>query len=130
VEGPSRPGDYARVKLTEAAVSPTILLRLHFTERDRYQGKPLHEAVIEKCRELKIAGATVFRGLEGYGDTAEIHRSHVLRHDLPIIVQILDSAENIQRLVPILEEMMDKGLIAISNVNMIRIQRAKGAQSV
>jgi len=64
---------------------PAKLLRLLITERDRYQGKPLYEAVIEKCREMKIAGATVFRGLEGYGDTAEIHRSHVLRHDLPII---------------------------------------------
>src|SRR5579883_2722502 len=106
------------------------LLRLHFTERDRYQGRPLHEAVVEKCRELKIAGATVFRGLEGYGDTAEIHRSHLVRHDLPIVVQIVDSAENVQRLVPILEEMMDKGLIAISDVEVIRIQKAKGVQSV
>ncbi len=85
--------------------------------------------MIEKCRELKIAGATVFRGLEGYGDTAEIHRSHGLRHDLPIIVQIVDSAESIQRLVPILEEMMDKGLIAISDVNVMRIQKTKDAGS-
>jgi PII-like signaling protein len=106
------------------------LLRLHFTERDRYQGRPLHEAVVEKCRELKIAGATVFRGLEGYGDTAEIHRSHLVRHDLPIVVQIVDSAENIQRLVPVVEEMMDKGLIAISDVDVIRIQKTEGAQSV
>jgi len=106
------------------------LLRLHFTERDRHQGKPLYEAIIEKCRALKIAGATVFRGLEGYGETAEIHRSHVLQHDLPIVVQIVDSAENIQRLVPIVEVMMDKGLIAISDVNMVRIQKAKGPSSV
>lgn len=109
---------------------PAKLLRLHFTERDRHQGKPLYEAIIEKCRELKIAGATVFRGLEGYGDTAEIHRSHVLRHDLPIVVQIVDSPENIQRLVPILEEMMDKGLIAISDVSTLRIQKAEGAHGV
>ncbi|HLH39482.1 MAG TPA: DUF190 domain-containing protein [Bryobacteraceae bacterium] len=109
---------------------PAKLLRLHFTERDRYKGQPLYEAVIEKCRELNIAGATVFRGLEGYGDTAEIHRSHLVRHDLPIVVQIVDSAENVQRLVPILEEMMDKGLIAISDVEVIRIQKAKGVQSV
>jgi PII-like signaling protein len=109
---------------------PAKLLRLHFTERDRYQGKPLHEAVIEKCLELKIAGATVFRGLEGYGDTAEIHRSHLVRHDLPIVVKIVDGAENIQRLVPILEEMMDKGLIAISDVSVIRIQKTRGAQNV
>jgi PII-like signaling protein len=109
---------------------PAKLLRLLFTERDRYQGKPLYEAVIEKCCELKIAGATVLRGLEGYGDTAEIHRSHVLKHDLPIVVQIVDGAENIQRLVPIVEEMMDKGLMAVSDVSVVRIQKAKSAHSV
>lgn len=102
---------------------PAKLLRLHFTERDRHGGRPLYEAIIEKCRELKIAGATVFRGLEGYGDTAEIHRSHILTHDLPIVVQIIDSAENIERLLPVVEEMMDKGLIAISAVNAARIQK-------
>jgi len=109
---------------------PARLLRLLFTERDRYQGKPLYEAIIEKCRDLKIAGATVFRGLEGYGDTAEIHRSHVLKHDLPIVIQIVDTAENIQRLTPILEEMMDKGLIAISEVSMMRIQKTRVAPNV
>lgn len=102
---------------------PAKLLRLHFTERDRHGGRPLYEAIIEKCRELKIAGATVFRGLEGYGDTAEIHRSHILTHDLPIVVQIVDSAENIERLLPVVEEMMDKGLIAISDVIAARIQK-------
>jgi PII-like signaling protein len=105
---------------------PAKLLRLHFTERDRYRGKPLYEAVVEKCRELKIAGATVFRGLEGYGDTAEIHRSHLLTHDLPVVVQIVDSQENIQRLLPVVEEMMDKGLIAISDVSAVRIQKTAG----
>ena len=109
------------------AYQPAKLLRLLFTERDRHQGKPLYEANVEKCRELKIAGATVFRGLEGYGYAAEIHRSHVIRHDLPIVVQIVDSAENILRLVPILEEMMDKGLIAISDVSTARIQKVKDA---
>lgn len=109
---------------------PAKLLRLLFTERDRYQGKPLHEAVLDKCRDLKIAGATVFRGLEGYGDTAEIHRSHVLRNDLPIVIQIVDTPENIQRLVPVVEEMMDKGLIAISDVNMVRVQKTKSAPGV
>src|SRR5215467_10419089 len=99
---------------------PAKLLRLHLSEHDRYGGKALYEAIVEKCRELKIAGATVFRGLEGYGDTAEIHRSHLLNHDLPIVVQIVDSEENISRLVPVLEEMMDTGLIAISDVTVTR----------
>jgi uncharacterized protein len=109
---------------------PAKLLRLHFTEHDRHQGKPLYEAIVHKCQELKIAGATVFRGLEGYGDTAEIHRSHILTHDLPILVQIVDTEENIQRLLPILEEMMDKGLIAMSDVSVSRIQKAARAQDV
>jgi PII-like signaling protein len=109
---------------------PAKLLRLHFTERDRYQGKPLHEAIVQKCREMKIAGASVFRGLEGYGDTAEIHRSHLLAHDLPIVVQIVDSAENIQRLLPVVEDMMDKGLIAMSDVEIVRIQKTATSQSV
>jgi PII-like signaling protein len=106
---------------------PAKLLRLHFTERDRYQAKPLYEAIVDKCRELKIAGATVFRGLEGFGETAEIHRSHILTHDLPVVVQIVDTAENILRLLPVLEEMMDTALIATSDVNIARIQKTAGA---
>jgi len=104
---------------------PAKLLRLHFTERERYRGKPLYEAIVEKCREMKISGATVFRGLEGYGEAAEIHRSHLLAHDLPVVVQIVDSEENIQRLLPALEEMMDKGLISMSDVKMRRIQKTR-----
>jgi uncharacterized protein len=111
------------------APSPAKILRLHFSEHDRYQGKPLYEAIVDKCRELRIAGATVYRGLEGYGETSEIHRSHVLTHDLPIVVSIVDSAENVARLLPVVEEMMDKGLIAMSDVEMIRIQRSKTAKS-
>lgn len=102
---------------------PAKILRLHFSEHHKHHGKPLYEAIIEKCRELSIAGATVFRGLEGYGETAEIHRSHLLTHDLPIVITVIDSEDNIQRLLPVVEEMMDKGLIAISDVEMIRIQR-------
>jgi uncharacterized protein len=102
---------------------PAKLLRLHVIESDRYQEKALHEAILEKCRELKIAGATIFRGLGGYGETAEIHRSHLLGHDLPIVVHIVDSAENIARLLPVVETMLDKGLIAISDVSALRIDK-------
>jgi uncharacterized protein len=109
---------------------PAKLLRLHFTERDRYRGKPLHEAIVQKCREMKIAGATVFRGLEGYGDAAEIHRPHLLAHDLPVVVQIVDSEENVQRLLPVVEDMMDKGLIAMSDVKAMRIQKTASTQHV
>ena len=104
---------------------PAKLLRLHFSESDRFNGKPLYEAVVEKCRELKIAGATVFRGLEGYGETAEIHRAHWIGRDQPIVVTIIDTAENVERLLPVVEEMMDKGLIAASDVECIRVQKSR-----
>lgn len=104
---------------------PAKLLRLHFTEEDRHQGRPLYEAIVQKCLELHIAGATVFRGLEGFGDTAEIHRSRVLAHDLPIVIQIIDSEENIRRLLPAVEEMMDKGLIAMSDVMVRRVEKGR-----
>ena len=106
---------------------PAKLLRLHFTEQDRCNGKPLYEAIVEKCQELKVAGATVYRGLEGYGGSAEIHRTHILAHDLPIVVQIIDSAENIERLMPVVEEMMDKGMIAVSDVAILRIRSGENS---
>jgi uncharacterized protein len=109
---------------------PAKLMRLHISERHRYKGRPLYEAIIEKCLELKIAGATVLRGLEGYGGMAQIHRSHLLTHDLPIVVTIVDSAENIDRLTPRVEEMMETGLIAVSDVQIRRIQKSKVAANV
>jgi len=103
--------------------NPARLLRIHISEGDRFQGKPLYEAIVTKCRELKIAGASVFRGLEGYGESAEMHRSHLARHDQPILISIVDSAENLSRLVPVVEEMMDTGVMALSDVSVIRVQK-------
>jgi len=74
----------------------------------------------------KSPAATVFRGLEGYGETAEIHRAHWIGHDQPIVVTIVDTAENLARLLPVVEEMVDKGLIATSDVECIRVQKSKG----
>ncbi len=99
------------------------ILRLHFWESDRYQGKPLYEAIVAKCRELKIAGASVFLGLEGYGETAEMHKAHLVRSDRPVVITIVDTAENVGRLVPVVEEMIDTGLIAASEVQMVRVEK-------
>ena len=104
-------------------VKKAKLLRLHFCESDRYNGKPLYEAIVDRCRELKIAGATVFRGLEGYGETAEIHRHHLIKKDQPIVVTIVDTPENVGRLIPEVEGMMDTGLIATSDVEYMRIEK-------
>ncbi len=104
------------------------LLRIHISESDRRQGKPLYEAIVAKCRELKIAGATVFRGIEGYGETAEMHRAHLVRREQPIVIVIIDSADNLARLIPIVENMMDTGLMAVSDVEVVRIQKTATAQ--
>jgi len=101
---------------------PAKLLRLHFSESDRYGDKPLYEAVVDRCKELGIAGATVFRGLEGFGETAELHRRHLLHHDQPIIVTVVDTPDNIARLIPQLESMLDTAVIAVSDVEAIRIE--------
>jgi len=102
---------------------PAKMLRIHLSEQDKYLGKRLYEAIVEKCRSMSIAGATVFRGLEGFGDSAEIHRHHLFVHDQPIVITIIDSEENIQRLLPDLEEMIDTGLLAVSDVEAVRITK-------
>ena len=96
---------------------------MHFSEGDRYKGKPLYEAIVNRAKELKVAGATVFRGFEGYGETAEIHRHHLMAKDQPIVVTIVDTAENLARLIPEVEEMMDTGMIATSDVDYMRIEK-------
>ncbi len=103
--------------------APSKLLRVHFSETDRLGNKPLYEAIVEKCREMKIAGATVFRGLEGYGETGEMHRAHLVRHDQPIVVCIVDTAEKIARLAPVIEQMMNTGILAESDVQVVRVQK-------
>jgi PII-like signaling protein len=102
---------------------PARLLRIHISEGDRFEGKPLYEAIVAACRELKIAGATVFRGVEGYGESAAIHKAHLARRDQPVLIVIVDSADNLSRLVPVVEEMMDTGLMAMSDVNVVRVQK-------
>ena len=97
------------------------MLRIHFGEDDKWHDKPLYEAIVMKCRELDIAGASVFRGIEGYGASTLIHRSHLLwSSDRPIMISVIDSEPNIAKLLPVLDEMVGEGLIAISEVEVIR----------
>ncbi len=104
-------------------VKKAKLLRLHFGESDQYNGQPLYEAIVHRCKELQIAGATVFRGLEGYGESAEMHRHHLIKKDQPIVVTIVDTQENLERLMPEVEAMMDTGVIATSDVDYVRIEK-------
>ena len=104
------------------------ILRIHISEADRLKGKPLYEAIVAKCRELKIAGASVFLGLEGYGETAEMHKAHLVRSDRPVLITIVDTPENIERLIHVVAEMMDTGLMASSDAQMIRVEKKLAAQ--
>ena len=97
--------------------SSAQLLRIHISESDTHDGKPLYEGIVAKCREMGIAGATVFRGLEGYGESAE-KRKH------PIVITIVDSAERLNGLTPVVEGMMHTGVIAVSEVQVLRIQKS------
>ena len=108
------------------------MLRIHFGENDKWQGKPLYRAIIEKCRELDLAGATVFRGIEGYGASTLIHRTHLLSFssDAPIMVSVIDSQENLEKLLPHLDQMVREGLIAISEVEVIKYVDQGGVRSV
>ena len=104
------------------------MLRIHFGEDDQWRGRPLYRAIMERCRELDIAGATVYRGIESFGASTIIRRSHLLRFSsgAPILVQIVDTAENIQRLIPLLDEMVSEGLIAMSDVEVIKYVHQQG----
>ena len=106
------------------------MLRIHFGEDDKWHDKPLYEAIVIKCRELDIAGATVFRGIEGYGASSLIHKKHLLRSsDRPIMVSVIDTEEKISNLIPALDEMVDEGLIAMSEVEVIRYVHQEGVRS-
>jgi PII-like signaling protein len=107
------------------------MLRIHFGEDDKWKDKPLYRAIVEKCRELDIAGATVFRGIEGYGASSLIRRTHHLSfsHDAPVMVSVIDSDDKIQKLLPFLDEMVDEGLIAMSEVEVIKYVHQDGVRS-
>jgi uncharacterized protein len=106
------------------------MLRIHFGEDDKWQNKALYEAIVIKCRELDIAGATVFRGIEGYGASTLIHKRHRLfSSDRPIMVTVIDAEEKISKLIPALDEMVSEGLIAMSEVEVIHYVHQDGVRS-
>jgi hypothetical protein len=104
---------------------PGRLLRLHLSEHDRYNDRALYEAIVAKCLELGVAGVTVFRGLEGYGESSEIHRSHLLARDQPIVITIVETPEKTEQILPQLHDMLGSGVVAISDVEVIRIEAGK-----
>ena len=103
------------------------LLRIFVGESDKWHGQPVYEAIVLKARELHLAGATVLRGPMGFGKHSRLHTMKVLRlsEDLPIIVEIVDSKEKIDTLLPHIDEMVKEGLITLEKVHVITY-RANG----
>jgi uncharacterized protein len=99
-----------------------VLLRIFFGEDDKHDHLPLYEAIVLKAREMHLAGATVLRGHVGFGHSARIHTTKILRlsQDLPIVIEIVDSEENINRFLPVLDGMMGSGLITMENVKVLQ----------
>ena len=99
-----------------------LLLRIFIGESDRYEGRPLHEQIVNQARELDLAGATVLRGIMGFGAHSRIHTTKILRlsQDMPLIIEIVDSEEYINRLLPHLDDMIDEGLVTLEKVRILK----------
>jgi PII-like signaling protein len=99
-----------------------VLLRIYFGEADRYEHQALYEAIVHKAREMHLAGATVLRGPMGFGHSSRMHTAKVLRlsFDLPIVIEIVDTDEQINGFLPVLETMMASGLITLEKVQVLQ----------
>jgi uncharacterized protein len=103
------------------------LMRIHIGESDKWHGKSLHEAIVEMLRKEGFSGATVLRGVAGYGGSSIYHTDKILRlsQDLPIVVEVVEYAERIEKLLPRLDEMVEGGLITLEKVRVILYRAAK-----
>ena len=96
------------------------LLRVFIGESDKHEGKPLFEWIVQKAREHGLAGATVLRGLEGFGAHSRLHTAKILRlsSDLPIVVEIVDTEEKIEAFLPVIDDAVDEGLATVERVEV------------
>lgn len=101
------------------------LLRIFIGESDKHEGKPLYQWIVRKAREMGLAGATVLRGMEGFGAKSRLHTTKILRlsSDLPIVVEIVDTEEKINTLLPVIDEVIHEGLATLEKVR-IRLYRS------
>jgi len=107
-----------------------VLLRVFLGESDRWEGKPLYEAIVLKAREMHLAGATVLRGPMGFGKSSRLHTAKILRlsMDLPLVIEMVDAEDKIRAFLPVLEEMMKGGLVTLEKVQVLHY-RANEARS-
>ena len=102
-------------------------IRIYIGESDQWDGKPLATAIVERCRREGLAGATVLRGIQGFGANSRIHTTHILdlSTDLPLVIEIVDKEERINKFLPLLDEMVTEGLITQEDVHIFKYTHAK-----
>lgn len=103
------------------------LLRIFIGESDTWHGKPLYQAIVERVREEGLAGATVLRGIEGFGAHSRIHTTRILRlsEDLPVVIEIVDTPDRIERVRPLLDEMVKEGMVTLERVEIIAYRASR-----
>lgn len=103
------------------------LLRVFIGESDTWHGKPLYQAIVQRLRAEGLAGATVVRAIEGFGAKSHLHTSRLLRlsEDLPLVIEVVDTADNIQRALPMLDEMIADGLVTLESVKVVTYRAAQ-----
>jgi PII-like signaling protein len=99
-----------------------VLLRIFIGENDKFHGRPLYEAIVLKAREMHLAGATVLRGPMGFGRASRLHTTKILRlsFDLPTVIEIVDSEDKIDAFLPVLDGMMQSGLVTLEKIKVLR----------
>jgi hypothetical protein len=107
-----------------------LLLRVFLGESDKYGHQPLYEAIVLKAREAHLAGATVIRCPMGFGKSSRLHTAKILRlsGDLPMVIEIVDSEQKVRAFLPVLQGMMDSGLITIEKVEVVQYGKPKGSE--
>jgi len=107
-----------------------ILLRVFLGETDKHDGRPLYEQIVLKARELNIAGATVLRGVMGYGARSRLHTAKVLRlsEDLPLVIEIVDTEEKLAPLLPFLDEVVGEGMVTLEKVHVVHYRHGRDAE--
>ncbi len=109
--------------------SDAKLLRIFIGESDKFEHKPLYEVIVERARKEGMAGATVFRGLMGFGADSRMHTAKILRlsEDLPIVIEIVDKPERIEKFINIIDPMIEEGLVTSENVNVLAYRHHKSS---
>ncbi len=103
-----------------------VKLRIYIGESDTWKGENLYAAIVQKAKEMKLAGATVFRGIMGFGANSHIHSTKILRlsEDLPVLIEIVDTEENIEKFMPFIEEVVNQGMVTQEKIN-VKLYRSR-----